>query len=170
MPFDVEGQVAAVFRVRGTGRAKFSLLQQSSSARAAADILTGQKMEVQRSFLCVRGGISLRGLRSKALNRGGRRGFAECARRFAITTTSAAEQSAGAAYSYSRRRELQLPAVFTSPGPTSRPQIGRTREPGWNSGVGPMAHQLYDLIADEQHSAALALDRPVGSIANKELQ
>src|SRR6478672_2104945 len=78
------------------------------------DIRTGQNMEV----------------RSKALNRGGRLGFAECASRFVIKTTSAAEQSAGAAYSQSRRRELQLPAVFTTPRPASTTRIGRTCEPG----------------------------------------
>jgi len=84
----------------------------------------------------------LRGLRSKALNRGGRRGFAECAWQFATTTTSAAEQSAGAAYSYGRRRELQLP-VFTNPRPTSRPRIGRTCDLGRNSGVEAMSHQHF---------------------------
>lgn len=36
---------------------------------------------------------------------------------FGVTTTSAAEQSAGAAYSQGRRRELQLPAVFTKAWP-----------------------------------------------------
>src|SRR5690348_3868340 len=38
----------------------------------------------------------------------------------ASATTSAGEQSAGAAYSQGRRRELQLPAVFSQGGPHRR--------------------------------------------------
>lgn len=67
--------------MRGTGRANFSLLQQSSSARVRLpDIPMGQNMEVKGWCLGVFGGNSLRALRSQA-NREGRPGFADVAQK-----------------------------------------------------------------------------------------
>jgi 4'-phosphopantetheinyl transferase len=58
------------------------------------------------------------------------------------------------------RAPLHQFRVSTSPD-TAKVLSWPGEDPNWH---------LYDLIADEQHSAALALDRPAKSIAYKELQ